>query len=263
MNNQTLCKCTNCNKKINRQKIYNSQNHFCSVNCRNMYLHKTRDPKGSTILKHVNDLNFYYLIGWICTDGDIGWPKSSPKQTSYYCKIGVTPKDKQIIEDIQKYFGGIIYIRSNIVIWILRNKEFVDFLRNVVNIDNKKTLNLNVTNWFKNLTKEQKYNFIRGCWDGDGCIGQNKKTLYWYAGLASCSFNFLEMVGDFLKQKRVYNNRIYDSKQIYKNRYSKVKTLNLGGSKLKNAFKGMYKNVNEESLSLQRKHNLVNRMLYE
>lgn len=163
----------------------------------------------------MNDLNFYYLAGLVSSDGYIDYPESSTKRKSYYCCIGLSSKDEEILYNIQKVFKGKIAKRSGIgsfnnkevhtTIWSTCDKELIKQLQNT-GLTNNKTYTLNVTDWFNNLKYEQKCAYIRGCWDGDGTINFNKttnnKNLYMcVTSICSASYKFIKMIEAFFDQK--------------------------------------------------------------
>jgi hypothetical protein len=170
--NYIITKCTNCGKEILRYK-YKKGDSFCAnpSYCRYEFMHKKRDPIGSNILNNKN-LNFYYLIGLICADGNISYPQiGDSRHKGYSCYININKKDEDLIFQIKKLFGGQYqYIKKdNTIRWNIQNKKFINYLKEI-GLTNNKSSNLNIKKWFNKLNFKQKNAFIRGLVDGDGSI---------------------------------------------------------------------------------------------
>lgn len=241
-NNNEVIKlfCPICNAPIYRQPWYlkkYSYKSFCSEKCKQI----SRDPKGSKIMKSKNTSNFNYLIGLICTDGHLG----KLKNVGNYIEIRLAVKDQssvRLLNRIQNVFGGKVQKDGLGYVWSIYNSDFYSFLLSI-GLTHKKSLNLNVTNYFNKLTKKNKYHFLRGVIDGDGYIGIDKK-LNGTLTISSGSKKFLEMLEQFL------GDNIYIHKLKNQNCYQ----LNIYCSHITKKCKPIYKNLTDTDLYLERKY---------
>jgi len=196
-------RCLMCQKEIWRPlfSIKHNKKLFCwhPAYCKYEYLHKIRDPKSYNILQHKDSPNFYYLIGLICTDGNITYPiKIGQRGVGYSCYINLNKKDKEIINKIQNIFGGQSQLmHDNTIRWWISNKHFIDYLKNM-GLTHNKSKNLDIKIWFDNLNEINKKHFLRGVIDGDGCIKSYKKDHRF--NICSGSPNFYSMLKEhFIK----------------------------------------------------------------
>ena len=188
--------CVNCGKEIEKYK-FNKGNSFCKrpSYCRYEYLHKQRDPKGSAIMDNINDPDFYYLLGLICTDGNITYPRNGKKQIGYTCYINLNVQDIELVENIELKYGGTSQpMHDNTIRWWISNKHFIDYLISI-GLTHNKTTSLNIESWFSTLTRENKIHFLRGVIDGDGSIKTYKKDK---------SFNICSGAKDFYNTIRKF-----------------------------------------------------------
>lgn len=253
-------KCSFCSKKLVRNKYYLKRYpiSFCSQPCKTFF----NDPKQSLIMNMQQDNNFYYLIGLLCTDGYINYPGGSKNAITYSCVIKLSTKDENILYNIQKIFGGTItYEDSNgfkikkkgTICWRIINKDFIEYLKSI-GLTNNKTYTLNISNWFNNLTREQKAAFIRGCYDGDGSINIDNMKLtdkkICTTSICSASKTFIEMISNYLSNfKGILHER--------KKEQSKLATCSLYtyylNSKEALTLGRIYGNLKETDLCLERK----------
>jgi hypothetical protein len=214
---ETLC--DNCNKTIlcNKQSKQRKGYNFCSKTCKCNFYQKINDPKGANILALKDTPNFIYLVGLIAADGNIKWVGCTKSCITNVCSIELQKQDVKILEDIHNMFGGHIYnTKKGTYLWTLHNLEFIKYLRDVVGLSHNKSLTLDVSYWFKNLTKEQQTHFIRGIFDGDGCIsnGSPSSSGYWYMGICTYSSKFLEMLIEYFNE---YNYKTNKKNEIHFN----------------------------------------------
>jgi len=198
--------CIQCNKQTSHNKYRYKRLKgivFCNQRCSIYY----KDPKQAKIMEHSNDPNFYYLTGLIATDGYVCYPGAENiKRNLYQCVIKLSKKDKEILYRIQDIFGGSINTENNgnTYSWYISNKDFVCYLRDIANVTNKKTYNLNTTKWFNTLEQRFKNAFIRGCYDGDGTVHFSHTDYFrCHSAICTASKEFADMFLKYYKSSRL------------------------------------------------------------
>jgi len=262
MNKLIKTKCAFCKKTIYRNKNTIKQNKisFCikGGRCQHSYHSKKRDIKGYNILENIRNPNFYYLIGLICTDGNIIYPNKETKANRYSCHINLNKNDDYIIKEIIKRFGGGCFYHKtdNTIRWSLTNKNFVKYLINKVNLTHNKSETLNIKKYFNNLSEKNKRNFIRGVIDGDGCITSYKRK--WGAldnrfSICSGSHFFINLLYDFFKNKFKCNKISYED-----NKHNNSYSVSYYGKNILNPLNYIYKDlkINKNLIYMKRKYNL-------
>lgn len=191
-----------------------------------------------------------YCLGLFATDGSLQkyfW-KSENKITYTIC---LEMKDRQIIEDLAKYFNVSVFQRTRII----NKKERTFFKLYVSNNNYGKLLSdkNNLFDYFKSLQDKEQNDFIRGCFDGDGGICTKKPRGYRCYFCANSKDN-LDKIYEYWLGK---NNIIY-SKYIDK-RGSTAYNYNIGKqSEVKKMCDLMYEN---NSLKLLRKYEVYKQMV--
>ncbi len=225
-------KCSNCNKPVLIIKRNYEKNGygFCNNNqsCRTSFLGKKRNTQLLQGLK--NKFAKSYLIGLICTDGHISWPHCTPSATSYTCEISLKTSDVKLLTDIMKIFGGKIHNKPKLVKWYIHDKDFVIYLRDIVGISNSKDFTLSVSTWYNKLKKSEKFHFLRGVIDGDGCIykvkQKRKNKTYFRKSMFICSASttFSSMISSDLLE---FNPKVYKTNNLYTINFHNINAKNL------------------------------------
>jgi len=241
-NNRELAEvnCEYCNEKVYRAKnksVYKRKN-FCNQVCKQNY----NNPLTAKIMDHKDTPNFNYLLGLIASDGYVNRKKRG--ETVVLGFGSKYPDELKLLKELQSLYGGRIHSGSNKSNYIhLTNHNFYEYCLSI-GLSPKKSLSLDVTKWFSGLCEENKWAFIRGCFDGDGCFTHFFNSFGRFEGRAnftSGSEPFAKMIHDFLKLNTKINK--------YKNNYN----LNINCSNIEKTFSPMYKNI-ETELYLERKY---------
>lgn len=216
--------------------------------------------------KYTFDRNFFfqdsadlaYFLGWISSDGYI-------QTNANVIGIEIKQTDKKILEDIcqvMKYTRPIIDFerkeRGNGFFskFILENKEIKDLLIDKYGIIPKKSFDNSFCFKFQNLNKKFWKDYIRGYFDGDGCIKITGKMLTFQ--IDSTSIKMLLAIEKALKEM---DNSIYLSfgkREPTPNEDKKIQSklplfrLYGYGSNAKKVFDILYRDA---ELFLQRKYN--------
>lgn len=183
--------------------------------------------KNLDFLKWATDPDFYYLIGLICTDGNIRYPTEVKKKgIGYSCHINLNKQDKALIERIKEKFGGnIFHAKDNTIRWYISSRPFIEYLQRI-GVTHNKSKTLNVKDWFIQLSFKNQKHFIRGVIDGDGSIKEYKHNFRTF-NICSGSPDFYNMLKNYfcnnyptipLKEQHrpTYSYIIYNGKNMIK-----------------------------------------------
>lgn len=151
------------------------------------------------------DETSYYLLGLLMTDGCV---------KSHQHAITLVSKDRKHLTKIVSIICPTILVRNkNSCFEIgIYSKELKEWLISK-GCTPQKTLHLQ----FPVVPKQFIPDFIRGCIDGDGSIGQYKEKSRIY--LCGSSFSFLERFSELLRQQGIQN-------YIYKTNQANTSTIN-------------------------------------
>jgi len=233
-----------------KKELINKYNLFCSSFCENQNYYKNTDIKNYSILNNRGNLNFYYLLGLIVTDGNIFGTR---------CRVGLQKQDSHILFDIKKKFGGQIFKdKKNTFYWYTHNINFMGYLKSLGLTTNKTyTLNDNKLKvWFCNLENNQKWAFILGVVDGDGNIRINKHTNS-YFGYQLCiecaNKGLLKFIKEFTNLGNIYERPIgtYKGQTVICYKYS------ISGVNCVNFLDNLYK---EKVICIKRKKEVYYRI---
>lgn len=180
----------------------------------------------TNIFNPINTPEAAYILGFYIADGCLSGNKFV---------ITISEKDKELLEKIQNYMSPItklIYkperinnkgiISHPMYSFAFSCKELVVHLENLGLGKNKTYLNKSIKNI---VPKEYMWDFIRGYFDGDGCVSSSKVTKsikgisYNYVNVGftiiSKDFNILNELNDFFKLEGI-NSYVYpDNKGNY------------------------------------------------
>jgi hypothetical protein len=156
--------------------------------------------KNNDYFKNIDTQNKAYILGFIAADGHV-----STKKSNKYVSIEISEKDVEILKFIKKEIGydGTFGCK------ILKNRRYLrlrvygeDFTNNVIKygLGNLKTYRLELPT----LPDDKYRHFIRGFFDGDGCIHVSarksgiKKGKYRYQIVMLGAENFCNQLHEYI-----------------------------------------------------------------
>jgi dUTP pyrophosphatase len=155
--------------------------------------YKTLDDN---FFQKINTEQKAYVLGWIASDGHIGMNNT--------ISIGIHEKDYECLEQIRNIICSELPIakaKNRDIIFLNINSKTIcnDVIRHLKLEFNTESHKKSHTVQFPTLdTEELNFSFIRGYFDGDGCIYVSKKNLP-RASIASCSENMLKSIENIIK----------------------------------------------------------------
>ncbi len=197
------------NSKLMTEKFVNRT--YLALPCKANMLGLTKQRIHYNLAMTKNDA---YFLGWVASDGNL----SKSKRQSYAIGIGLSSKDDYILYALKDHLKiGNIYHRTSyvtrpdnsirtdkITTLIIYNKYLFDQIKTIGICENKSRSIPWIT-----LEKHLYKDFIRGVFDGDGCISWHncRKTRKgpgsWRACFTSGSKQFLLGLHSFLKSENV------------------------------------------------------------
>ena len=189
--------------------------------------------------KNIDTPNKAYFLGWAITDGNIVYGKNNQ------FRLRLNNNDIDILEKfkIDTCSTTNIYCRNNYAEINICDREFVkNLLQYGFEHDKTRTIN------FPEIDENFIFDFIKGCFDGDGCYICTNKTKR--ISFVSASKNFIIRLKDVLHKNNIVSN-VYNRKSYY--------TLEIGRKESKRIF--LNKVLNTKSYFLNRKHEKMKLLL--
>lgn len=195
--------------------------------------------------------NMAYLLGYIYADGDLIY---SPSMRGKYVSVASTEKNS--IQKIKRWLGAEHVIREKkshftgshtcFVLRIGSHKIYNDLVK--FGLHPNKSLTIK----FPNIPKKYLGHFIRGYFDGDGCVhlarsmGKTKKLIIKRVRVifTSGSKVFLVKMNAALKDFGIIDGKIYRSKRSYQAIYNTGDSVRI--------FKLIYKNAGVNSFFMRK-----------
>ena len=78
--------------------------------------------------------------------------------------------------------------------------------------------------WWNHLNKALLHHFIRGVFEGDGCITKSRTSKHKCVSISSASYNFIIELQSILEKNHIHTN-IYKNKEIYSIKTCKKETI--------------------------------------
>lgn len=184
-----------------------------------------------------------YILGLISSDGCIYYSKRHKRDL-----LNITLKDYEMIKTLNHLMTPTkkIYKNQGCYCVIYKNDNAINFIKSL-GISYRKSLTLN----FPKIPKEYLWDFIRGYFDGDGCIykSHNNGHDYMFISLTSASISILNTLKNILLEFDIHARINKDCrKDTYYLRISRQKDVKKFGEY-------MYKDAN---LFLSRKRERFN-----
>jgi len=181
------------------------------------------------------DRNSAYVLGFWAADGHIRKNQFSITQSK---------KDKYLLEKILNIMNSnnqLITHNSNNLFFNLYSIDIVNDVIRIFGEYESKTFDLN----FPNIEEEYIPDFIRGYFDGDGCICFQKNEKCYVSSMLSASQKLITGIYNFLKKNKYFNGRL----KKYKNNY----IISMGVNDTRRFGKVIYNNLTDNILYLKRK----------
>ncbi len=186
-----------------------------------------------------------YWLGFICADGYLNFKRNS-------LSIGLSKKDKNQLNklrlslDSNHPINEYTYTYSDFVRLYIGNVHIINSLKKYIN--SNKTFSL----LFPNLQKNLEQHFIRGYFDGDGCVTGNRKNPQF--SLTSNQY-FLEEL-----KKRLISSGLNNTKNEIRHKKQKsIQTLRYCGiNNIKKIYKYLY---NNSTIYMERKKNVFEKFI--
>ena len=180
-----------------------------------------------------------YILGFWFTDGYMNEKLGTFSVTQH-------KKDKYILENILKKMGSdsILYRHGNNSFdFKITSHEIVKDIKKYGGFQ-RKSYNIKFP---KMIPQKYLSDFIRGLWDGDGCVCFQKSQKCYVSSFVSASKDFVCDLLDLLRKEiRGFKGTI--------NPYHNVYVLNVGVNDTRRLRGYLYKNIYDNSLFLQRKY---------
>lgn len=180
---------------------------YCSKSCgcKSKYT-----PDNSIFENGLNKINAY-ILGFIYADGCLYYSKHTKRY-----RITISSKDYDLISNIHSLMTPKkkLYRDGQNYQVVTSNEIDINFIKDL-GVQERKTYNLT----FPNIEEKYYSHFIRGFFDGDGCIynsktyTQKKEYIYKYISICCTSLEFLKYIQRILKEKEIYSKINVDNRK--------------------------------------------------
>lgn len=184
---------------------------FCSKGCATSFRQKAHDPN---FFDKLNICETYYLIGLIASDGNL---------SKDYSRITIGLTDEELIHKIYPYFSDIkkrkVYVSQKDsykeFYTIISTNEDAILEINKMGIIPNKSVNLELSD--KIAFSDYFWSFVRGYFDGDGCIylcSKYRNKNYYAISITSGSYNFLKKLQLVFENFNIHSTLSRDKRKI-------------------------------------------------
>ena len=209
--------------------------------------------------KQINTPNKAYVLGFIASDGTV----YKRDNHSGLIQVKLQESDEQILKDI------LIDMDSTYPINHIKNGDFVQVVFSItsedlynqlldIGIGQNKTWNLKLQDILSYIPTEYHIDFIRGYFDGDGCITKLKGNQISKVSIGfACPYNFGLDLQKYLKEAYNIDSSVYiDTHKNFANLFC-----NLAINGTANKYKLLKLMYYKDCLCLQRKNNRAKEMI--
>lgn len=243
-------------------KMYNcSRSTILKIWMDNNYTKETRNTYyvDKNYFKEINTSNKAYVLGFIASDGCL----YKRHNCSGLIQIKLQESDEQILHDIlqdMKSTYPVNHVKNGeytqVVISITSQDLYDQLLNKGINAN--KTWNLILDDILFNIPKNLYVDFLRGYFDGDGCIGKlNKNMISKVSVTFSCPYEFGLSLQMLLKNEYNIKSSVYiDNHRKYKKQFC---TVSINGTS--NKYKLLKLMYYKGCLCLKRKYNRATELI--
>lgn len=158
------------------------------------------------MFNNVDTLEKAYLLGWIASDGHVG--------KNFSTSIKIHKKDIECLKLLRDLVSKDLLIKhdeeKNQVSLTINSKQISNDICKLLNI--KRGKKSHIVDFPKLKTKKLGWSFVRGYFDGDGCVANPmRKKKYVRCSIATSSLFMVEGIKHFCK----LNPSVYKSKDCY------------------------------------------------
>ena len=200
--------CKKCGKEFNADW---KKRQFCCKSCANSYNTSQRKILDESIFKNgLNKLNSY-ILGLIYSDGCLSYDAHSKRY-----RITIALNDYELMERLRQLMtpNKKLYVSGKANYIVSTNEQDIEFIRMIGIMERKSDKII-----LPNIPDKFMGDFIRGVFDGDGCvyinkaIRKDKQYNYVYINIASGSDIFTQQLIELFKSKNIISDRILDKRQ--------------------------------------------------
>ncbi len=195
-----------------------------------------------------------YLLGLLYADGTVV-ANGNPKKYRTM-KIKLQKNDELYLLEINKYLNGNItysdaYLNKKIYPQISLSVYNINFVNRIIKLGIIPNKTYDTSSFiFENIPHHLKWHFIRGFFDGDGCISTINKRNDYMAELVSHNENFIKSLHVFIKNEICSNSNVTVGDGVFRIRYG-------GARQIVNIKNKMYKNA---TIFMDRKYEIFSKV---
>ncbi|MDD3412596.1 MAG: LAGLIDADG family homing endonuclease [Lachnospiraceae bacterium] len=205
-------KCNKCSRLFETKKKIQK---YCSKSCANSVTSSARAVIDSNAFgSEINTSDKAYLLGYIFSDGCLSYDKHSKRE-----RITIVSNDLQIINEFHKIMtpNKSIYQQGKSYKVVSNNPIDIQILK-----EHGVTYNKSLSIRFPEISENLMPDFIRGVFDGDGCVYINKtksnNIIYEYLN-ASFTTGSLDFANELINALAIFDIRAKLNKDCRKETY--------------------------------------------